>query len=94
MSRPLVSWSRFSRLSTKKRRLTHAHSRTRSYFAAVGDPTATGLARNLARPDGNGTGMSLLSTELGVKRLDLLRQLAPHAKRVASLVALINPSEA
>jgi putative ABC transport system substrate-binding protein len=38
--------------------------------------------------------VSLLSTELGVKRLDLLRQLVPHAKRVAYLVALTNPSEA
>jgi putative ABC transport system substrate-binding protein len=63
-------------------------------FAAVGDPIATGLVANLARPEGNGTGVSLLSTELGVKRLDLLRQLAPAAHRVAYLVALANPSEA
>lgn len=63
-------------------------------FASVGDPLATGLVANLARPEANGTGVSLLSTELGVKRLDLLRQLVPHAKRVAYLVALANPSEA
>ena len=63
-------------------------------FAAVGDPIGTGLVTNLARPEANGTGVSLLSTELGVKRLDLLRQLAPHARRVAYLVALTNPSEA
>ena len=63
-------------------------------FAAVGDPIATGLVTNLARPEGNGTGVSLLSTELGVKRLDLLRQLAPRAHRVSYLVALANPSEA
>jgi len=63
-------------------------------FAAVGDPIATGLVTNLARPEANGTGVSLLSTELGVKRLDLLRQLAPRAQRVAYLVALVNPSEA
>ena len=63
-------------------------------FASVGDPLATGLATNLARPEGNGTGVSLLSSELGVKRLDLLRQLAPRARRVAFLVAPANPSNA
>lgn len=63
-------------------------------FASVGDPIATGLVTNLARPEANGTGVSLLSTELGVKRLDLLHQLAPRARRVAYLVALANPSEA
>jgi putative tryptophan/tyrosine transport system substrate-binding protein len=63
-------------------------------FIAVGDPVGTGLVPSLARPGGNGTGVSVLSTELGVKRLDLLRQLAPRARRVASLVDLVNPSMA
>ena len=63
-------------------------------FAGVGDPIATGLVANLARPEANGTGVSLLSSELGVKRLDLLRQLVPRARRVAYLVDLANPSGA
>ena len=63
-------------------------------FAGVGDPLATGLVSNLARPEANGTGVSLLSSELGVKRLDLLRQLVPRARRVAYLVNLANPSNA
>ena len=63
-------------------------------FASVGDPLATGLVTNLARPEANGTGLSLLSSELGVKRLDLLRQLAPRARRVAFLVDPANPSNA
>ena len=63
-------------------------------FASVGDPIATGLVANLARPEANGTGVSLLSSELGVKRLDLLRQLAPRARRVAYLVDLANPAAA
>jgi putative tryptophan/tyrosine transport system substrate-binding protein len=63
-------------------------------FAAVGDPIATGLVANLAKPKGNATGVSLLSSELGVKRLDLLHQLVPRARRVAYLTALANPSNA
>jgi putative tryptophan/tyrosine transport system substrate-binding protein len=63
-------------------------------FAAVGDPLATGLVKSLAKPEGNGTGVSLLSSELGVKRLDLLRQLVPRARRVAYLTALANVSNA
>jgi putative tryptophan/tyrosine transport system substrate-binding protein len=62
-------------------------------FIAVGDPVGTGLVPSLARPGGNGTGVSVLSTELATKRLDLLRQLAPRAKRVAYLVDLANPSQ-
>jgi putative ABC transport system substrate-binding protein len=38
-----------------------------------GDPVATGLAESLARPGGNLTGMTELSTELSAKRLEILR---------------------
>jgi putative ABC transport system substrate-binding protein len=55
----------------------------------VGDPVATGLASSLAHPEGNATGISVLSTELTAKRLDLLHQLVPRARRI---VYLINPS--
>jgi len=63
-------------------------------FAGAGDPIATGLVANLARPEGNGTGVSLLSSELAIKRLDLLRQLLPRARRVAYLTALANQANA
>jgi putative ABC transport system substrate-binding protein len=54
-----------------------------------GDPVADGLVTNLARPDGNLTGISFLTTELMPKRLDLLAELVPGAKLVA---LLLNPS--
>ena len=54
-----------------------------------GDPVADGLVTNLARPGGNLTGVSFLTTELMPKRLDLLAELVPNAKRVA---LLLNPS--
>jgi putative ABC transport system substrate-binding protein len=56
-----------------------------------GDPVATGLAANLVRPGGNGTGVSVVATELVAKRLDLLHQLAPTALRVAYLTNSSNP---
>ena len=43
----------------------------------AGDPVRTGLAANLARPGGNVTGLTTLSTELSAKRLEFLRQLLP-----------------
>jgi len=40
-------------------------------FTAVQDPVATGLIDSLARPGGNATGLSILASELGGKRLEL-----------------------
>ena len=55
------------------------------------DPVATGLAKSLVRPGGNATGLSVASPELAAKRLDLLHQVIPRARRVAFLR---NPSNA
>ena len=60
-------------------------------FAAAGDPVATGLVASLARPGGNVTGMSLMSSELGTKRLELLREVLPRLSRVAVLWNVDNP---
>jgi putative tryptophan/tyrosine transport system substrate-binding protein len=51
----------------------------------VGDPVATGLVVNLARPEGNITGISDVATTLSTKRLSLLVQLLPKLHRVAML---------
>ena len=52
------------------------------------DPVAAGIVSNLARPDANATGISLLGGMLGGKRLDLLRELVPGARTIG---ILINP---
>jgi ABC-type uncharacterized transport system substrate-binding protein len=57
----------------------------------VGDPVATGFAFSLAKPGGNGTGVSVLSSDLELKRLELLHQLAPKARRIGHLTSLSNP---
>jgi putative ABC transport system substrate-binding protein len=54
-------------------------------FGVSEDPVAMGLVTSLARPGGNLTGFSYLSTELAAKRLELLRQLMPGATKVAVL---------
>src|SRR5262249_42845903 len=58
-------------------------------FAASEDPVRLGLVANLARPDGNLTGINFFGGELTAKRLALLRQLVPTAARVA---VLVNPA--
>ena len=58
-------------------------------FTWPGDPVAGGLVASLSRPGGNATGISTLNSELAVKRLGLLREVAPQA----SLAALLNPGD-
>jgi putative ABC transport system substrate-binding protein len=63
-------------------------------FATGGDPVASGLVSNLARPDANVTGVSFFTTALGPKRLELLQELAPRAATVAALLDSRLPSDA
>lgn len=57
-------------------------------FVAVGDPVGVGLVSNLARPEGNVTGLSNATVELPGKRLQFLKDLLPALKRAAILVNL------
>src|SRR5262245_14197161 len=58
-------------------------------FYVGGDPVELGLVASLNRPGGNLTGVTTLASEVGPKRLELLRELLPSATNIA---ALINPS--
>jgi len=55
------------------------------------DPIEAGLVSSLGRPGGNATGMTLMSTALAQKRLDMLRELSPQAKVIAMLVNPVSP---
>jgi putative ABC transport system substrate-binding protein len=57
----------------------------------AGDPVRMGLVTNLARPEGNLTGCSIVSTEIGAKRLEVLRECVPAVRRVGVLEASSNP---
>jgi putative ABC transport system substrate-binding protein len=52
-------------------------------FAIAVDPLATGMVASLARPGGNATGISVQSTELAGKRLEILREALPDLSRLA-----------
>jgi putative ABC transport system substrate-binding protein len=54
--------------------------------AAFGDLVAKGLAKSLARPGGNVTGLSIQPVEMSSKRLELLRDIIPNVRRLAALV--------
>jgi putative ABC transport system substrate-binding protein len=62
-------------------------------YAYSGDPVAAGLVESLARPGGNVTGMSFLTLELVGKRIELLREMLPRAKRIAVVASPEHPGD-
>jgi putative ABC transport system substrate-binding protein len=60
-------------------------------FGAGADPVRIGLVENINRPEGNLTGMTLWANELDAKRLDLLHDMLPAARKVAVLMNHLNP---
>jgi putative ABC transport system substrate-binding protein len=60
-------------------------------MAAISDPIGTGLVASFARPGGYTTGVTLYSTELAGKRLELLKDVVPRLARVAVLAQRDHP---
>jgi putative ABC transport system substrate-binding protein len=69
-----------------------ATTNTPVVFTAGGDLVRVGLISSLARPGGNLTGLNLLTTELGIKRLELLKETFPKIRRVGILGNPANPN--
>jgi putative tryptophan/tyrosine transport system substrate-binding protein len=55
-------------------------------MTAIGDPVGLGLVTSLARPEGNVTGLSNMSGDLAGKRLELLKEAVPAARRIAVMM--------
>jgi putative tryptophan/tyrosine transport system substrate-binding protein len=60
-------------------------------FASAGDPVGNRLVTSLARPGANVTGLSVQSTDLAHKIVELLRDLLPNLGRLAILYHVGNP---
>jgi putative ABC transport system substrate-binding protein len=60
-------------------------------FSTARDPVQIGLVASVNRPGGNVTGVSYRNAEIGVKRLGLLHELLPAAKRFAALLNRYDP---
>jgi putative ABC transport system substrate-binding protein len=60
-------------------------------FEIGGDPVQSGLVTSLNRPGANITGVTSMNAELQAKRLGLLHELLPQAKRIAALVNRSSP---
>jgi putative ABC transport system substrate-binding protein len=54
-------------------------------FAISGSPEVSGFVQSLARPGGNITGLSIVAADLSAKRLELLKEIAGNASRIAVL---------
>ena len=61
-------------------------------FITPGDPVTAGLVSSLAHPGGNMTGMTFEYPELSGKRLELIKEIIPRAKRVLVLYDPRDPS--
>jgi putative ABC transport system substrate-binding protein len=60
-------------------------------FATAGEPVETGIVSSLARPGGNITGLSSQAADVAGKKLELLRQVVPGLRRLATLADTANP---
>ncbi len=70
-----------------------AATRTVPIITMLGlDPVETGLIQSLARPGGNITGVTLFSDLLNVKRMEMLMEIAPGARRIG--IVSTNPAGA
>ena len=81
----LVTWTTPALVAAKKA------TSTIPIVGVSGDPIRTGLVASLARPGGNITGIAILTDELELKNLQLLKEAFPGVTRVAILSNPDNP---
>jgi putative ABC transport system substrate-binding protein len=62
-------------------------------FVLGADPVAVGLVKSLNRPGANVTGIVFFSSQLGAKRIELLRQLVPTAITIGVLAFPLSPED-
>ena len=80
-----------SSTSVAARALADATATIPIVMALISDPLDLGLTESMSRPTGNVTGFTASSATLAAKRLELLRELMPSARRVAHLSVPASP---
>jgi putative ABC transport system substrate-binding protein len=60
-------------------------TRTIPIVMTSGNPLETGLAKSLAKPDGNVTGLTVMNSDLSGKRMEILKETLPRATQIAAL---------
>ncbi len=61
-------------------------------FVGGGDPVAVGLVASLSRPGGRLTGVTYLSGDLTAKRLEILKEVLPHLRKVVTIYDPSSPN--
>lgn len=75
------------------REVKAATSAIPTLFVLGADPVAAGLVASLNRPGANVTGIVFFSSQLGAKRIELLRQLVPAATTIGMLSFPVSPED-
>jgi len=78
--------------TTQSARVLKRATSTIPLVVIADDPVGSGFVSNLARPEGNITGLSTVAAELGVKQLELLKETVPRASRIAVVGNPVNPA--
>ena len=81
----IVAWGTPAALAAKR-----ATASIPILFVA-GDAVNTGIVSSLSRPEGNITGFVAVNAEIEAKRVELLKEIVPHATRIAVLTNALNP---
>jgi putative ABC transport system substrate-binding protein len=85
----IVAWTTPSVMAARR-----ATSTIPIVMVGVGDPVGMGFAASLARPGGNITGVSNISSDLASKQVELLIDIVPGVNRVGVVANFKNPSVA
>ncbi len=94
VARELVAWRPDAILvdtSSLALRTREATSAIPIVITGVADPIRSGLVKDFARPGGNVTGIHVSQLEIAAKRLELLRELLPGARRVMMALDIAGP---
>jgi putative ABC transport system substrate-binding protein len=85
----IVAWATPTVIAVRR-----AISTTPIVMVSVGDPVSSGFVESLARPGGNITGVSIITSDLSAKLIGLFTQMVPSMRRIGLVTNSHNPNVA